>query len=255
MSNKPDFPSALIAFSGFRALDTEIIEKQLQSQKQHSFLSDFFSSSIFISPDGRVVAKSDESTKDHINRQQILCRNITRTVSACILPALHQLLLEHTVTRQSIYELCYYSPVVPQGRAKQLSEALFLGFEYNFDTVIHLICPQFEHLFRCALKKAGAITTHIDQNNCIEDELSLNSLVDMPEAPGLWGEDILMNIKTVFTEAAGFNLRNNVAHGLLNDNQANSRESVYAWWLVLKIVILSLAEREDDNSSKDETSE
>ena len=77
----------------------------------------------------------------------------------------------------------------------------------------------------------------------------------MPEAPGLWGEDILMNIKTVFTEAAGFNLRNNVAHGLLNDNQANSRESVYAWWLVLKIVILSLAEREDDNSSKDETSE
>ena len=34
----------------------------------------------------------------------------------------------------------------------------------------------------------------------------------------------------------GPNLRNNVAHGLLNDQQANSVEALYAWWLGLQLV-------------------
>lgn len=44
-----------------------------------------------------------------------------------------------------------------------------------------------------------------------------------------------MNIP-LFCDNFGVNLRNNVTHGLLDDNQCNSIESVYSWWLGLKLI-------------------
>lgn len=43
-------------------------------------------------------------------------------------------------------------------------------------------------------------------------------------------------IEALFCDAFGPNLRNEVAHGLVNDGDGNSAESAYAWWLLLKMV-------------------
>ncbi|MCY4046408.1 MAG: DUF4209 domain-containing protein [Cellvibrionales bacterium] len=251
VSQKGDLATTLAFFTGFGGLDTKQLEERLEMRKGRSFFSDMFSA-VYTSADGRIIAKSDENTKDEFTKQQMLCCDMEFTVAACIIPALDQVLMEHTVTRQSLLELCHYSPVVPHGREKILSEALFQGFDYNFDVAIHLLCPQFEHLFRSALKAAGAVTTHVDSNG-IENEHSLNTLVNIPEAASLWGEDMLLNIKTLFTEPVGFNLRNNIAHGLISDVAANSRASAYAWWLTLKIVTWSLlGVAETSNEVKEE---
>ncbi|KAB1117662.1 DUF4209 domain-containing protein, partial [Micromonospora sp. AMSO12t] len=39
-------------------------------------------------------------------------------------------------------------------------------------------------------------------------------------------------------EQPGPNLRNDLAHGLLNDPESWSAAAVYAWWLCLRLVVL-----------------
>ena len=56
----------------------------------------------------------------------------------------------------------------------------------------------------------------------------------------------------------GPNLRNNIAHGLLNDQEANSVDAVYAWWLGLQLVFNTYwnsLDRENVGEQQEEASE
>ena len=73
-----------------------------------------------------------------------------------------------------------------------------------------------------------------------------------------FGEDLTYEIKALFCDPMGPNLRNNVAHGLLNDQQANSVEAVYAWWLGLQLVFNAYwysLDKEKVGDQQDEVSE
>ena len=61
--------------------------------------------------------------------------------------------------------------------------------------------------------------------------------MELPETTKIFGEDLCFEIKALFCDPAGPNLRNNVAHGLLDDNACRSLYAVYAWWLGLKLVL------------------
>ena len=123
-----------------------------------------------------------------------------------------------------------------------LGYALWLGFERNFGNAIHLLCPQLEHIVRTQLKDYGAQTSNIDSHG-VEEPTSLNTLISLPEAKQLFGDDLVFEIKSVFTDSLGFNLRNEVAHGLLSDRSASSFQNIYAWWMVVRLVIRSIAMR------------
>ncbi|MEE9424632.1 MAG: DUF4209 domain-containing protein [Methylococcales bacterium] len=66
------------------------------------------------------------------------------------------------------------------------------------------------------------------------------ALLDMPEAEKIFGVDLLFELKAVFTDSIGPNLRNEVAHGLLTDNAAFGTAPVYAWWMLLRWVVHSV---------------
>ena len=204
-----------------------------------------------MSRDGRVIAKipsinfsagaDDPANQEVLHRQiqQQFSIEVKLVVEGRIMPALRQMLMEHRLTKDLMVAACHYSPIVPQSREQLLGYSLWLGFEYEFGAAIHLLCPQFEHIVRSQLKEVGAHTSNIDKEG-IENENGLSTLMDLPEALELYGEDLTFEIKSVFTDALGFNLRNEVAHGLLDDDSSFSIHSVYAWWMVLKLVIRSI---------------
>ena len=63
-----------------------------------------------------------------------------------------------------------------------------------------------------------------------------------------WSHISFFEMKAIFTDSISDNLRNNTAHGLLNDNSASSYGSVYAWWMTLKLVTRSLYDSEDKDA-------
>ena len=256
VSGKHSFEEAVMHFTGLHSGPE--YNKRAASAKESmkkSFLSSLFGSS-HMSGDGRVVAKTPSMNlnagEDDPDNQAVLHQQIQQqfaietklVVEGQILPALGQLLMEHRVIKESLEAMCYHSPIVPQDRKCLLGYALWLGFEHDFGNAIHLLCPQVEHIVRIQLKEAGAHTSNIDREG-IENENGLSTLLDLPEATQIFGEDLVFEMKSVFTDALGFNLRNEVAHGLLDDNSSSLISTIYAWWMILRLVIRSIISGND----------
>ena len=115
--------------------------------------------------------------------------HVNLAVRGYIWPAQEILLLEHRLREADFVNLARQSSIVPIGREILFGKALFAGYDRDFVTALHILVPQIEHMVRCHLKQAGVQTTNIDVNG-IENENGLSSLMDLPQAEEIFGEDL-----------------------------------------------------------------
>lgn len=199
-----------------------------------------------MSRDGRVIAKrpamslGDEATdSDEIAIRAEMIRDygilVSIVVQGDVWPALETMLLEHRLRESDFVDLARQSPIVPTGREGLFGKALFQGYERNFISALHLLIPQIEHMVRFHLKQAGAKTTNLDRDG-IENENGMSTLMDLPEVESVFGQDLTFELRTLFCDAFGPNLRNELAHGLLDEDACHSPFAIYAWWLGLRLI-------------------
>ena len=163
------------------------------------------------------------------------------------MPALEVLHIEHRLREIDFVGIASQSPIIPPGREKLFGKALFAGYEKDFISSLHMLVPQIENMVRWHLKSQGVKTTTLDSKG-IESENGLSTLMEIPEATKIFGEDWAFELKALFCDPVGPNLRNEIAHGLLDYDAFWSVHVVYAWWLSLKMV-LSTARRAGSQSS------
>jgi hypothetical protein len=199
-----------------------------------------------MSRDGRVIAKrpglslsGTSSEGDEITIRAEMIRDhgilIGIVVQGDIWPALEILWLEHRLHEADFVSLASQSPIVPKDRVRLFGKALFAGYDRDFVTALHLLVPQIEHLVRHHLKQAGVKTTSLDLNG-IENEIGLTGLMALPEAEKIFGANLSFEIRALFCDAFGPNLRNELAHGLLDEEACQSIYTVYAWWFGLRLI-------------------
>lgn len=198
--------------------------------------------------DGRVVARrkgisldelDSKSTKKSLNQLIINHFRImsSHDVVANILPRLNCFNREHQITEKELYYLCYYSNAVPPGRAELWAKGLLFGFNEDFITATHLLSPQIENMVRFELQNKGVKTTTLD-NDGVESEIGLSNLLKHEQVSKAIDEVLVFNFKSLMTNPHGANLRNMVAHGLLEDKPANSCDMTYFWWFCLRLVLV-----------------
>lgn len=206
-------------------------------------------SGVTMGRDGRVIAKrpgmshgdppsDDDDIVIHAEMIKDYEIMVGMTVQGRILPALEILQLEHRLREADFIHLASQSPIVPMGRERLFGMALFAGYDCDFVTALHLLVPQIEHMVRFHLKSSGVKTTTLDSKG-IENENGLSTLMDLPESEMIFGEDLSFEIKALFCDPFGPNLRNELAHGLLDDKACQTIYSIYAWWLGLKLVFVT----------------
>ena len=188
--------------------------------------------------DGRIAYKRRGADQKEILESQMVVHYVTiiRLVAqARILPALDVLHLEHRFQEAEFIRIALVSAFVPWGRERLFGKALFAGFERDFGTALHLLIPQIEHFVRLRMKQAGVNTVWLNSDGR-QNEVGLSTLMELPEADQLFGEDLSYEFKTLFCGPLGPNFRNNVAHGLLQDYQYWTAEAVYVWWFAFSFV-------------------
>lgn len=200
-------------------------------------------SATHLSRDGRVVAKqpgvdlggkSNEATIwPQMVRHYVI--EIGIVVQGDIWPALEVVRQEHRIKETDFLTIARHSPIVPNSRESLVAKALYSGYDNDFVTAIHILIPQLENLVRYHLKQVGVKTTNLDSSG-IENEKGLSSLMDNEETKEIFGKDLAFEIKALFCDSFGPNLRNELAHGLIGDEDSQSIYSIYAWWLFLRIV-------------------
>lgn len=232
-----------IALPSFKYQD---LRQQVVERLKQPSLMDIFPVTA-LAENGRVIARAprvdtNADLTDEANRDRLFWE-MTKTyrswlnfdVTTFIWPALGSLVQEYRLREADLIEIASRSPIVPIGREHLFGKALFAGFNHDFATALHLLTPQIEHMVRYHLKHAGAHTTYLDRSG-IQTENGLSTIIELPEAEKVFGEDLVFEIKALYCTAMGPNLRNKLAHGLLDDKDCQSIEVIYAWWLGLRLV-------------------
>jgi len=152
-----------------------------------------------------------------------------------IQPAQDVLTNEHRFSRQYMVSLCSESPIVPEGHEALWGNGLNLGLGGNYGAAVSVLVPQLEQSVRVMLKRRDVHTLFADEYG-VEIEKSLNALLDMTETEEFFGAGMVMEMKAMLIVQSGPNLRNDIAHGLLDDNSAWSYSALYMWWFCVRLV-------------------
>ncbi len=249
VAGKKTTAEALTAFSNLSPWATadEVRDRAIEMLRKYPISALLFPN-VSRSRDGRVVARNppaylgnpptepDEVViRDRMSEEHRI--RIGLVTQGCILPGLEALRFEHRIQETEFIELANEAAIVPPGRGLLFGKALFAGYDGDFATAVHLLVPQIEHMVRFHLRQAGVETRHLDESG-IQTEKGLNSLIALPEASDIFGVDVVFELTSLFAEPGGANLRNMIAHGLLDDiDVTHGVYPIYAWWLTLKLVL------------------
>lgn len=219
-------------------------EKMLEGTISHIFESSMFSS------DFRKIA-SRPGSSGQVDEDTVWAEMV-RTVffhsqllgKGIIQPAQDVLITEHRFSRHYMVSLCQESPTVPEGHEMLWGNGLVLGLGGNYGAAVSILVPQLEQIARVMLKRHDVHTLLVDEHG-VESEKSLNALLDMTETEDIFGAGMVMEMKAMLVVQGGPNLRNDIAHGILDDNSAWSYSALYMWWFCLRLVTWPVIEMMD----------
>ncbi len=222
--------------------DLKVLRENVIQSINESPINKLFGSSS-LADDGRVIAKRPvlgasqeaDETVIFMEMTQNYILNVDFSVKGLILPALNEIRNEHTMSETDFRAIVYSSPFVPSDRTDIVALGLYHGFCGDFASSIHILAPQIENIVRYHLRMRNEKTSKIDDNG-IETENSMSTLMKNDKISQIFGEGLAFELKCLFTEAHGANLRNQSAHGLMTYEDCNSSSSIYSWWLILKVI-------------------
>jgi|GEM_PF-4553566 len=249
VSGKSDPFEVLLYFVVLCPFNLEEFKCDVVRNLRGNLLSSLISSSQYAS-DGRTISKTPAVGLDAILDpsspldEKVLNDSMVRAynhkmqeyVKVRILPALDQILLEHNFSRFLLFNLCLSSPLIPKQIVNTVTQAVWLGFEGDFASAIYIVAPMVERILRERLKCANGKTSVIDEEGI---NMETSAVLLSPKSEEILGGNLVFEYKAIFVDRSGVNLRNEVAHGLLNDDSALSWGPIYAWWYLLKVIVLS----------------
>jgi hypothetical protein len=224
----------------------EKLKLEVHEQSRVAVFGSLFSSEVLNSR-GRVVARppgleagandtAHEGLRWRMFRNARLGRSLT--VQAMLNPARSEILVAHGVDRQEIAALIQYSPWIPPGHAESVIRALLAGFHGDMLVAGHLVPPQLEAMVRHVVELNGGSTSMLEPGG-LQPERPLGVLLETDEALKAFGADGVFELQDLLIDPLGTNLRNEVAHGLLDDSGLFGGDVLYAWWLLLRYCVLT----------------
>lgn len=241
--SRKDFPIALHKFLSIKPMAKfDNLQEKVYEKFNKSFFSNLFGEKHF-SGDARVTKRSlavgntelaDEALDEKIIEE---CkRDIEFWSKSALIEGFKILQREHNLRLEDFFHLTQFSPFIPEDRSSDIARGLYYGYDGDFFTSLHLLAPQIEHIIRYHLKNSEIRTTMIEEG--VETELSLNALLKKEETIKVFDEGLIIELKTIFTHPSGFNIRNDIAHGLVGSNSYDQIGFFYAWYFLLRITFM-----------------
>jgi hypothetical protein len=184
---------------------------------------------------------------------RVIARQPVDQEESLIEPARRQVVSEHNIRIGDLVGLLSNHRLIPPGREMTVARGLHAGLYGDFLVSTHLLIPQLEESVRYFLSQSGVIVSSLDDSG-IQEEIDLNrtlcSSTYTEPLSGLLNEDLVFELRGLLVERFGANLRNDMAHGLLDHESFYSPSSCYLWWLALHLYSFPVLARLKLNQSK-----
>ncbi len=126
------------------------------------------------------------------------------------------------MTTESMIELIKCSELITEDRKEIVRRGLDAYMANDYLVCCHLLIPQLEAAIRRLFALNGTNIMRAKKNPEEGNEyLSLDSLLSSPDAVKYMGEDIANYFRNILTDQYGWNIRNQVSHGLVASNSFN----------------------------------
>lgn len=193
--------------------DTEDIKKSLEKQIIENPFSSMLPSEI-VNDEGLPIAKLkplNEDLDSHVNKE------VNRSLyfqKIFFQPVFEKIRKEHILSKEDIISFLEKSPLFEKD---DIFLKNFVDMYFNNDSIsaIHLIVPQIENAFRRLIQ--------LNNGNIIKANnygghyyISLGDLLRNPIISQIYNEKIQIYFIVLLVDPMGWNIRNNVSHGLVN---------------------------------------
>jgi len=174
--------------------------------------------------------------------------------------ARRQICLEHNIRVYDLLPLVSNNPFVPSGREMIYARGFHAGLTGDTLVATHLLLPQLENSICSLLIRQGCITSSLDKES-IQNEYPLNKIFHDHEEVlvNMLGEDIVFDLRGLLVERFGSNLRNEGAHGLMDYEEFLAPQSIYLWWLALRLccsmVLSKMRQAKEDHQEEQKIDE
>ena len=144
---------------------------------------------------------------------------------------------EKTISEEDLDFLIDNNPIIPEKRADIIKMGIYTGINGNLYAALHLLLPQVEHIFRNLVDMCGDTVTYLKEDG-IEEYKPLSQLFRSKILQECYDENIIFEFQSIMDEKAGSNLRNLIAHGLLEPDSWNSGVALCFLFRVIRLLCM-----------------
>jgi lysyl-tRNA synthetase class 1 len=206
-----------------------------------------------LASDGHTTAKIRSLDEDPDGR---LHKQLAETVG------FYQPFLAHTLaklreryapTTENVLDFLCQSPLFAESRNGLLRDGLLAYEREDFVKAIHVLVPQVEDILRNFLGHLGRPTLRtVKGQPGIMDAKSMNDVLRDEQMRTVLTENLWRYLEVVYVDKRGMNLRNNLAHGLLEPNAFNRYVADRVFHTLLALSLMRATQTKPDSDAAEQ---
>ena len=211
------------------------IEERLRDMAANSVLMGLFSQSS-IDKEGREVSRVGSVKDDPEGHLVLEMGREMQFHSFWLKVSLQEWVKRFNLTTDRLLERLQRSPLFASGHKDVLKAGLNAFLQGNHIAAVHILLPQIECAFRSLLVLTEKNTLRLRRDGGAKLKL-LDELLRDPATKEIFGENQVRYFQSLLTDARGWNLRNNVCHGLIETPSTNP---VFSNRIIHILLVLSM---------------
>lgn len=243
-------PDAIAAFAEMPRLPNRATVRREVSRRARTFIFTHLFPEVKLNAEGAPIAGrgtvSGDETEETKNVLALMYQDVVSSfgieAQATIHPAWRVIQDEHEIREEDMSVIAQQSWFVPSSREPFFAKGLAAGFNGDLITAVHVLVPQIEGAIRWHLK-SRSINTVRQNRDGYDEERDLNQLLALPETKTLLGDSLHFTLTALLTSRFGYNLRNNLAHALIEPRDCYSTISLFFFAVVVMICVQTMPDR------------
>lgn len=148
---------------------------------------------------------------------------------------LHYIRSRFSINNEMVDFLTKENCIIPEGRETIFKKGIGCFLRGEYYEAMHILAPQMENLFRNIANEVGGLTSTLSDDGIAQEKV-LRSVFSLPELLDAYDNNIIFAFRGLLNEQAGANIRNRIAHGIIEEAECSSGECLYFGALVIKLL-------------------
>lgn len=228
--------------------DPDEIEKEVRELATTAPLMSFLTMSQ-VDADGRQVAEIGSLNDDLEGRVIQHMGNNLRHWGPFLHHLVPQMLTRHKITAETLLEEVSKSPLFEKNRASIVRRGLVACLTGDHVVAAHILIPQIEHALRLLAVGTGGSAYKPNRRSAGIQLKTFGDLLSDEGAVRVLGERGTLYLRVLFTDPRGWNLRNDLLHGIINPDQLGWGSTERVLHVILLLGSLRADAKEPDQAA------